>query len=331
MKKLYKILLILIITVGATVSCEDGEGAIYTLQDNIDTSGSIIRTLSFPPSLIKLTSEENFLPITIEVQEGDGSFNPDFVEVRVYLKAYEDSDLLIPATNTNGEEFDEELLLTAPASEFELSEINGLPEYTIIYHLSLLIETFPNIVFVDPAPFFIATRLELEMTDGRVYTDSSVNSTVASGAYFSSPFLYITVFIHDADLVTTKTVDNNNPAEGDTIVYSLNVTHTQPRGAHIATNVSLIDKLPEGVTYVSDDSGGNYDVESGVWNIGDIPLGESRFMNITVTVDDGFAGETINNFLGTTENNPKGAKGDQSDPTTDGDDLSEEIIVSSGN
>ena len=58
-----------------------------------------------------------------------------------------------------------------------------------------------------------------------------------------------------ADLITGKTVDNGTPNEGDTIVYTLTLTNSGPNQA---TNLSITDLLPAGVTYVSDDGAGAY-------------------------------------------------------------------------
>ena len=59
---------------------------------------------------------------------------------------------------------------------------------------------------------------------------------------------------NDADLVTGKTVNNGTPNEGDTIIYTLTLTNNGPAQA---TNLSITDLLPAGVTYVSDDGGGS--------------------------------------------------------------------------
>ena len=121
-----------------------------------------------------------------------------------------------------------------------------------------------------------------------------------------------------ADLITTKVVDNASPSEEDTIVYTLTVFNN---GAAQATNVSLIDILPTGVTYVSDiPSQGSYNYVSGVWTIGIINNGSNVTLDITVTVDVGTSGNTITNTT-------SAASGDQYDPTSIGDDLSEAIVI----
>ena len=42
MKKLYKLFLVMLITIGTTVSCEDGEGAVYTLQNEVEDDIELI-------------------------------------------------------------------------------------------------------------------------------------------------------------------------------------------------------------------------------------------------------------------------------------------------
>lgn len=194
MKKLYKLFLVLLITAGATFSCQDGEGAIYTLQDNVDTSGVILRTLEAPLDLVTATGDNNSIDITIEVQEGDGQSAATFVEVRVYQSLYADSDLLEPLVDENGNVITEIKIMTLPASEFGVSEVNGLPEVTIMIPVAEVLAAFPGAVY--PVPTFISTRLDVLMPDGTVYTDTNVAATVATGAYFSSPFLYRTIFIN---------------------------------------------------------------------------------------------------------------------------------------
>ena len=131
MKNIFKTLLIILVAFGIT-SCEDSDLQIDQLYDNVDTSGSILRILDYPADLVNLTGGEivpNTIDFLFEVQEGDGSFAPDFKEVRVYLSAYDDQDLINPTVDVDGNEIGEFLYQTIDASEFsELSAINGLPE-----------------------------------------------------------------------------------------------------------------------------------------------------------------------------------------------------------
>ena len=122
---------------------------------------------------------------------------------------------------------------------------------------------------------------------------------------------------NDADLVTGKTVNNGTPNEGDTIIYTLTLTNNGPAQA---TNLSITDLLPAGVTYVSDDGAGAYVSGTGLWTIGTLNNGATATLNITATVDVGTSGTTITNTITV-------VSADQTDSNTTADDPSEDIVV----
>ena len=122
---------------------------------------------------------------------------------------------------------------------------------------------------------------------------------------------------NDADLVTGKTVNNGTPDEGDTIIYTLTLTNNGPAQA---TNLSITDQLPAGVTYVSDDGAGAYVSGTGLWTIGTLNNGATATLNITATVDVGTSGTTITNTITV-------VSADQTDSNTTADDPSEDIVV----
>jgi uncharacterized repeat protein (TIGR01451 family) len=126
----------------------------------------------------------------------------------------------------------------------------------------------------------------------------------------------------NADLVTTKTLasGSSSPLEGDVVTFVIEVTNN---GTAQATNVSLTDLLPAGLTATAGNgavSQGTYDVATGLFNVGTLNIGETATLTIEGTVDVGQGGNTITNI--TTP-----ATGDQPDPTTDGDDLDESVVV----
>ncbi len=84
-----------------------------------------------------------------------------------------------------------------------------------------------------------------------------------------------------SDLAVTKSVDNATPYQGENIVYTIIVTNNGPDPA---TAVNVIDFLPSGVTYVSDDSAGAYNNLTGFWTVGSLANGASATLNITGTV-----------------------------------------------
>ena len=74
----------------------------------------------------------------------------------------------------------------------------------------------------------------------------------------------------NANLVTVKTLasGNSTPAEGDTVTFQIVVDNN---GTAQATNVSLTDLLPAGLTATANNgvaSQGSYDAATGIWTIG---------------------------------------------------------------
>ena len=123
-----------------------------------------------------------------------------------------------------------------------------------------------------------------------------------------------------ADLVTEKTLISGDatPAEGDSVTFQIEVTNI---GAAQATGVSLIDQLPSGITFTgSSVTQGVYNASTGVWDIGIINNGSDAIITLTGTVDIGEGGNTITNIT-------TAASGDQTDPSTVGDDLEEAVVV----
>ena len=108
------------------------------------------------------------------------------------------------------------------------------------------------------------------------------------------------------------------PNEGDSVTFQIEVVNN---GALQATNVSLADQLPAGITYTADTtSQGAYNATTGVWTIGTLNTGATATITLTGTVDVGEGGNTITNST-------TAATGDQPDPSTVGDDLNEAVVV----
>ncbi|WP_035456984.1 DUF7507 domain-containing protein, partial [Algoriphagus terrigena] len=85
-----------------------------------------------------------------------------------------------------------------------------------------------------------------------------------------------------ADLATSKSASTNTPNAGDQVVFTVSVTNN---GNYHATNVVVIDQLRSGYTYVSDNSGGDYNPATGNWNVGDLADGATASIEITALVN----------------------------------------------
>lgn len=90
-----------------------------------------------------------------------------------------------------------------------------------------------------------------------------------------------------SDLIIT--MDSNGstsitPTVGTTITFTINITNSGPNDA---TNVTVKDDLPTGLTYVSDTGTGAFNSGTGIWTIASLPSGSSATLEITATVASG--------------------------------------------
>ncbi|HUP00815.1 MAG TPA: invasin domain 3-containing protein, partial [Gemmatimonadota bacterium] len=87
-----------------------------------------------------------------------------------------------------------------------------------------------------------------------------------------------------ADLSISVEVSDDEPSEGETVVYTVTVRNDGPDDA---AGVAVSDNLPpDRLTFVSAEaSQGTYSSASGVWNVGALARGASATLEITVTVN----------------------------------------------
>ena len=109
--------------------------------------------------------------------------------------------------------------------------------------------------------------------------DTEVNFD--DGQFLRAELLFTAV--PSADLSLTKTVNDQFPIIGDTVVFTVRVDNAGPDAA---TGVEVLDALPSGLTYVSDNSGGAYTPSTGVWAIpGAIASSGSASLQISALVN----------------------------------------------
>src|SRR5262249_23012939 len=85
-----------------------------------------------------------------------------------------------------------------------------------------------------------------------------------------------------ADLSLTKSVSNTAPNVGDTITFTVTLPNAGPDAA---TNVTVQDLLPAGLTFVSaTPSQGSYNNATGVWAVGVVTATVPRTLSIQATV-----------------------------------------------
>ena len=98
------------------------------------------------------------------------------------------------------------------------------------------------------------------------------------------------IYVPSADLVLTKTVDKTQPTVKDTVIFTLIVNNNGP---DTAVDVTVNDKLPAGLSYVSHVANyGTYDPATGLWTISSLPNGASGILAITAVVEE--SGRIVN-------------------------------------
>lgn len=91
-----------------------------------------------------------------------------------------------------------------------------------------------------------------------------------------------TIFVNPAsDLQLKKSVSNSTPNYNDIITWSIEVKNNGPDDA---TDVKVVDVLPNSLIWMEDNSNGKYNHETGLWNIGELAKGDSINLNIVCRV-----------------------------------------------
>ena len=175
----YKFLVALVVAILFS-SCKTDDKLVDVILATVER-GAIIRTISTEGGSWNVTDEASTITLRLEAQdEAQGEL---LREVRFYASFVD---------NTAGNTINpaEVLLQTIPASEWE-GDVWGLPRTTFSTSLGEVATALGGLVFGDyncGDEFNI--RLEVELIDGRVWTNTDLAGTVAGGSFFSSPLNY---------------------------------------------------------------------------------------------------------------------------------------------
>ena len=104
-----------------------------------------------------------------------------------------------------------------------------------------------------------------------------------------------------ANISIEKEADPAFAQASDPVVFSINVSNT---GQMNLTSVLVNDTLPQGMSYVSDDSKGSLSGSLVSWDLGSMEPGESRFISLAARVNEDASGLQTNTaeVTATTEN-----------------------------
>ncbi|MEJ2218925.1 MAG: DUF11 domain-containing protein, partial [Gemmatimonadota bacterium] len=119
---------------------------------------------------------------------------------------------------------------------------------------------------------------------GSVSNRAWVGSTSTDPVTTNDSSTVATTLIQSADLSVTKTGPASATAGGD-VTYTIVVRDTA--GPSDASGVTVTDRLPTSLTYVSSTNGGSYVGGQRMvrWNLGTLAAGDSTVLAVTATVD----------------------------------------------
>ena len=89
-----------------------------------------------------------------------------------------------------------------------------------------------------------------------------------------------------ADLAITKTANAGPHTVGGSVTFTITVSNATSSSQHTATNVTVTDVLPAGLTFVSATPAAEYNSGTGVWTVGDVPFGagNARSLQLVATI-----------------------------------------------
>lgn len=151
--------------------------------------------------------------------------------------------------------------------------------------------------------------------NGVAYESVAIAATQASSnqaVFPSEPFKVAIASAFDVALNKTVSSDASALSPGDEVTFRVDAANT---GQGLSANTKVSEKLPDGVTFVKSESfmcptgyvsgtpdaceagaaAGTYDVNSGVWTVGDLTAGSHASLYVTVRLNDGTDGKTITN------------------------------------
>jgi uncharacterized repeat protein (TIGR01451 family) len=131
-------------------------------------------------------------------------------------------------------------------------------------------------------------------TAGQTITNTAtVSASEQNDADSSNNSAGVAITVTNADLAVSKTVDNPNPKEGETLLYTVVITNNGPDNA---AGVIISDTLPVSLTFSgAGPTQGDYDSLAGTWQVGDLAAGDSASLKLSAAIQTGTIGRIITN------------------------------------
>ncbi|MBQ4821462.1 hypothetical protein [Aquimarina sp. MMG016] len=182
MKKYINKFFVLLFAFSMMQSCGTDDKTIDSVIEGV-TNGAVLRTINATNTFNFFDPDDTRFVFDVALEEQDAQNGGLISEIRLYQSF---TDNLEDGTDNSQ---DEVLILTETGSGLTVSDF-GLPrlDFSSTLTEALAIHGLSAGEFNGGDTF--SFRFELELTDGRVFTNNNLGGTVSGGSFFSSPFIY---------------------------------------------------------------------------------------------------------------------------------------------
>ncbi len=280
-------------------------GVITWTVDRLNNGATATRTVSFtvPPSgSITNTAESTATTADPNLTNNNGSSNNATVTTQIIPQANLVTTKTGPSQAIAGQQIAYTITTTntGPSDAINVQITDRLiPGLTGVVVPNGRYDSSTGLVTFEPIPQLANGESVTRVIALTVPSTASLTDIASSISDTEDPVInnnestLTTTISPGTDLEVSKTVNNITPGPGEAIVYTITVKNNGP---DTATNVVVDDDLPNGLTYVSDNSNGAYDRNSGNWNVGNLANGATATLQITATVNPGTESTAIANF-----------------------------------
>ncbi|WP_047246281.1 hypothetical protein [Maribacter thermophilus] len=182
MKRYIKNILMLSLVSAGFLACESSNKTIDDVFEEV-TRGAVFRSTTSASEVAaqEFSYEDPNAQYSVTFEVEDNAQGELLDNVEIYTSFTSIADDALSTTST--------LLKTISASEFTPNE-DGLPSITVVLTLGELVAANG----LSDGDYFggdsFTIKYVLNLTDGRSFTNTNLNSTVSGGSYFRSPFIY---------------------------------------------------------------------------------------------------------------------------------------------
>jgi len=121
----------------------------------------------------------------------------------------------------------------------------------------------------------------------------------------------VDITVNSVDLSVIKAPQNAAPNAGQNVTFLIDVINATGSNAS-ATNVTVTDTLPTGMTFVSASDGGTHNAGIVTWNLAALAKDATKQLTLVVAIAEGVGGQQLTNSVA--------VLGDETDPTPNGND-----------